>query len=674
MSLAALPSHRVATSRGVLELRGRADVRAPYRAIVIAIPGGSGGPDEFSGLPDALDIYGDGFVLPLEAAGRSPAELAEGVAELIAARFADRRVVLAGAGAGAAVCLAVRSPGVRRVVAIEPELAAALEGPGPLVDVLLGADSRVADEARLRFEADRRVRVQAVPESGLLAAPKPVVQAVQEACRRAMALRAYDDREVDEALLEASPLNAGRLAYWGPQGRAFCAAYGSRSPNTAAVTLTRGGDLPDGARPPPGAYDLVAVDAPASPQILAALAALLAPDGRLVCRAARIGSADTAAAGLVADAPVRETGAPILHLRRRDAAPPPERLYLYNLAFAPRLMDIRTRLPTQMLRSEPGLEVAYATAPTDLPVVEPSRPKVMVLQRPAERRPEIWRPFLVDAIVRDWITVMEFDDHPLAIADVLGHAPPENAMERFGYFHAVQTSTPSLVEAFGAYNPEVALFPNAVFELLPFPNRPPPRRVFYGGVLRGAFAVDVARSLAPVVEEFPDVEFVVIGDKAVFDALPTERKFGYGYMSYEAYLSAVARCAVSISPLEPRPLLETKSDAKYLDAARAGVPTIASPTVYEEVIVEGENGLIARAPEDWARLLAQVLREPELQRRLGRNAWEDVRAGRMFAGQVAARRDWYRSLWARRAELHEQLMDRVTGLRQAVDMRRRARP
>jgi hypothetical protein len=674
MSLAALPSHRVTTSRGVLELRGRADPRAANRAIVLAIPGG---PDELSTLPGALDIYADGFVLVRDEAVRSTAELAEALTELIAARFANRRLVLVGTGAGAAVCLAVRSPAVRRVAAIEPDLAGdpgVLEGAGPLVDVLLGAESPVREDDRLRLEAARRVRVQALGQGSLATVPKPVVEAVQEACRRAMALRAHDDREVDEALLEAAPLNARRLAYWGPQGRAFCAAYGSRSPKTAAVTLGRDGALPDGAQPERGAYDLVAVDAPASPPMLAALAALLAPEGRLVCRAARIAAADVAAAGLAAGEAVRETGAPILHLRRRDAAAPPERLYLYNLAFAPRLMDIRTRLPTQMLRSEPGLEVAYATAPTDLPTVDPARPKVMVLQRPAERRPEAWRPFLADAVANDWVTVIEFDDHPLAIADVLGQARPENAMERFGYFHAVQTSTPSLVEAFGAFNPQVALFPNAVFELLPFPNRPPPRRVFYGGVLRGAFAVEVARSLAPVVEEFPDTEFVVIGDKAVFDALPTARKASYGYMSYEAYLGATARCAVSISPLEPRPLLETKSDAKYLDAARAGVPTIASPTVYEDVIADGENGLIARAPEDWPRLLARVLREPELQRRLGRNAWEHVRATRMFADQVPARRDWYRALWARRAELHEQLMDRVPGLREAVDMRRRRRP
>lgn len=654
-----------------LELRGKTSARAPHRAIVLAIPGA---PDALADLAGQLDIYADGLLLPLDfTAGEPVAALAQAVGELIEARFPNRRLVLVGTGPGADVCLAVRAPGVRRVVAVEPTLEAGLpDGPGPLVDVVLGPASPLEAEARRTLEANRRVRLQDIPDLAAPTTPKPLAEMVKEACRRAMALHAYDDRELDEALLEATPLNARRLAYWGPHGRAFCAAYGARSPQTAAVTLTRDGALPDGTRPDAGAYDLVVIDAPAPGERLEGLAALLAPDGRLACRGARI-EAGTAA-GLVVPEPVRETGAPILHLRRPDAAAPPERLYLFTLAFAPRLMDIRTRLPSQMLRSDPELEVAYDTAPSVLPSVDPARPKVIVLQRPAESRAEIWRPFLADVIANDWLTVMEFDDHPLAIADVLGHERPEKPLERFGYFHAVQTSTPGLVEAFGTVNPEVALFPNAVFELLPFPTRPPPRRVFYGGVLRGAFAVEVARAMAPVVEEFPDTEFVVIGDSAVFDALPTTRKSGYGYMSYEAYLSAMAQCAVSISPLEARPYLDTKSDAKYLDAARAGVPTIASPIVYEDVIVDGETGLIARTPQDWPELLARVLREPELQRRLGRKAWEDVRARRMFARQVPERRDWYRSLWARRAALHEQLMARVPGLREAVDIRRRRRP
>jgi glycosyltransferase involved in cell wall biosynthesis len=230
----------------------------------------------------------------------------------------------------------------------------------------------------------------------------------------------------------------------------------------------------------------------------------------------------------------------------------------------------------------------------------------------------------------------------------------------------VQTTTEPLAAAFRPHNPEVRIFDNAVFELAPFPGSAPPQRVFYGAISRGGFGVRVARALAPVTAEFPDLEFVVLGDRAVFDALPTANKRFEPYLPYEAYLAAMASCAVSLSPIESLPLRDTKSDAKFLDAARAGVVTIASPLIYDRVIKHGVNGFLAQRLEDWAPLLRQALADPVATRAIGRRAWDHVRAQRMFAAQVAQRRDWYRDLWARRDALNAAAFARVPGLAQAV--------
>jgi hypothetical protein len=128
----------------------------------------------------------------------------------------------------------------------------------------------------------------------------------------------------------------------------------------------------------------------------------------------------------------------------------------------------------------------------------------------------------------------------------------------------------------------------------------------------------------------------------------------------------MAQCAVSLSPIEALPGRETKSDAKFLDAARAGVVTLASPLIYEGVIRHGENGLLARQLADWAPLLRQALADPAASRAMGRRAWDYVRAERMFAGQVAQRRAWYRDLWSRRAALNDAAFARIPGLAEAV--------
>jgi hypothetical protein len=60
--------------------------------------------------------------------------------------------------------------------------------------------------------------------------------------------------------------------------------------------------------------------------------------------------------------------------------------------------------------------------------------------------------------------------------------------------------------------------------------------------------------------------------------------------------------------------------------------------------------------------LARLLDDPGLRRRMARAAWEYARDERMFAYQTRARADWYRSLWARRAELTDALVQRHPGL------------
>jgi hypothetical protein len=329
-------------------------------------------------------------------------------------------------------------------------------------------------------------------------------------------------------------------------------------------------------------------------------------------------------------------------------------------------MDIRTRLPTRGLGSEPDLHVTYGFPPPSLKPLSIDAPKILLLQRPAELRPEVWTTLLVPAIRQGWLTVMEYDDYPPLVAELLGLPRSDLNLKRFGYVHAVQTASPPLVELFRPYNPEIALFPNAAFDLAPFPEGLRSPRVFYGAVTRGRYAIDVARSLGPAIARRPETEFVVIGDHDVFDAIPTAAKTYYEYMSYEGYLQLMSQCTVSLSPIEALPFRDTKSDAKFVDASRAGVLTIASPTIYDRVIEHGANGFLAPEIADWAPLLTQVLTDEPLRAQLARRAWEYVRDQRMFAHQVATRRDWYRDLWARREALNAALIARTPGLREAL--------
>jgi hypothetical protein len=561
-----------------------------------------------------------------------------------------------------------------------------LDGLSRPADVVLGGEpleprrrverfpSLVGEAERARLAAHPRVRLHLAPGTGHNVqgqAGKFLRDVLMEACRRAAAEPIYDPRTLDEPLLEATPL-APRVLHWGPGGPSFARAWLSWNPGGLVNVL---GDDPaaEPETPDEAPFDAMALGAPPPAGLIGRLAGRLAPGGCLVLRGATPDTASPelrqalAQAGLVIGPALDGSGTGVLRARKPSpGAHLAEPMRVEMVAFATFLMDVRTRLPTRGLRSDPELVVAYASAPHTPSPATLDAPKVLVLQRRGIAPLDVLRGELAYAIAQGWLVVIEYDDHPGLVAEALGRPFGADDLRRFGYAHAIQTTTDGLMRFFGGINPEVRVFENAVFELAPFPTAAPPRRVFYGAVSRGGFGVEVARSLAPVVAAFPDVAFEVLGDRAVFDALPTENKRYADFLPYEAYLARMAGCAVSLSPIEGLPMREMKSDAKFLDAARAGVLTIASPLIYEHVIAHGENGLIARGLEDWAQLLGEALGRADWRVAMARRAWDYVRNERMFAGQIAARRAWYRELWARRAELNEAAFARIPGLAEAV--------
>lgn len=687
-----LVEHSVPSSLGPLTIWAAPRMAEPDRPILLAIPASAASAEAFGALAQSLDIFADLCVLqPIP----HPADaVATAVGELLEQQFAIRRVVLIGDAGGGVAALGVRASNLARVVAIEPTLittdlwpiaaglaqtdsyaptggdrGAVLDALAAPAEVVLGgvalgvqrelpqAPSLVTPAARALLAASPGVRLHRLQGAGhdlLGQAATAVLEIVLEACRRAGEPLPAQRLRLDEPLLEATPVTARRVIYRGEDAEAFSAALLRRNP---AVALG-----------PQDGADAVVLAGPPTPEQLQDAARRLRPGGHLITRWVAAPEALRAALephGLALCPPMDDSGTGVIRACRLapgEALPAP--LFLQNVAYASLMMDIRSRLPARALSSEPDLRVVYGTPPQDFPPLPPEQPKVLVMQRPGQLDNDVWRGLLARAIRGNWLVVIEYDDDPELVAQVQRQDAAN--LDRFRFAHAIQTSTPALADLFGGLNPEVLVFPNAVFDLPPFPAAPREPRVLYAALGRTSFAVEVARSLEPVITACRGVQFDVIGDRTVFGAFPTRIKRFHSHLSYEAYLSMMGQCQVTLSPLESGPRNAAKSDAKFLDAATTGALLVASPTVYGQTVQHGVNGLIAERLEDWAPMLISALNDAAAREGMTRKAWSQVRDHRMFADQIPLRRQAYQDLWVRRDALNAALIARIEGLAEAV--------
>ncbi len=338
------------------------------------------------------------------------------------------------------------------------------------------------------------------------------------------------------------------------------------------------------------------------------------------------------------------------------------RLHIHLAALAPEFLEARTTLPLDELAAAPGVSMSQSTRMINLPRLPPGQPKVLILQRLAPMPAAEWRGLLSTFLSQGWIVICELDDHPALIAAVHGYAVDGRSWNPVRLVHAVQTSTMPLCEAIRRHNPEAVTFENAAFSHVADAVAPRPDgtlRAFFGAFNRGALAARLAAGLAAVAAARPGIEFVVVHDRAFFDALGDARRSFSPALPYDRYLDLMGSCDVALIPLEEGAAQACKSDIKFVEASSRGLASIVSPTAYARTVRNRETGLVAAGAAAWADALACLHDDPALRLALARGALRYVGRERMFALQVDRRIAWYESLWARRHALTDALAQRL---------------
>jgi glycosyltransferase involved in cell wall biosynthesis len=140
------------------------------------------------------------------------------------------------------------------------------------------------------------------------------------------------------------------------------------------------------------------------------------------------------------------------------------------------------------------------------------------------------------------------------------------------------------------------------------------------------FAV-AAESLAQVMRENPQVRLLLAGPLRLPECLAPlgGRIVRIPMMPVEDYQACLARCDISLAPLEPGLFNEAKSNIKFLEASVLGLPSVCSPAAeFVSVIRDGENGFLAKTPAEWHEKLSLLVADCALRRRVGKTAKADV--------------------------------------------------
>ena len=334
--------------------------------------------------------------------------------------------------------------------------------------------------------------------------------------------------------------------------------------------------------------------------------------------------------------------------------------------------NVRIFEPADFIKTEPNVYVNFSffnqletpTLPDDI------NQRVQIRQRTLYGSVEQALQNFASIERNGYIGIAELDD---LIPSLSGETATKSALLSYMGMQAVQVSTKPLAEFIRPLNPYVKVFPNHLAVLPKERNYEAEKQrkikncgrdyltFFFGALNRDTEWQDIMPALRDVIVEYGSmIRFKVISDWDFYSELPTpykefigDRKDQYKgrYVPYDVYSETLHTADVAFLPLHDTPFNRCKTDLKFIESAGHGAVVIASPTVYEGVVRDGETGLIYHNPQQFKECLSAMIVNHEQRTNIARAAYDYVRGERLLSQHYMERLEWYRELCGRKEEL-----------------------
>jgi len=184
-------------------------------------------------------------------------------------------------------------------------------------------------------------------------------------------------------------------------------------------------------------------------------------------------------------------------------------------------------------------------------------------------------------------------------------------------------ATPVLADRYASMAHKVAVIPNGWSRSNPLWDKPSPphRTINIGWAGTATHRQDMAlvrREIVRLMRELPQVQLVIGGDYAVyeaFNAIPETRRLFLPMTTFEDYPFMLSHFDILLAPLRNNVFNQAKSDIKLLEAGIRRIPWVASPV--EAYRAWGAGGVLAETEGDWYTALKTLVDDAGLRRELG---------------------------------------------------------
>lgn len=226
-----------------------------------------------------------------------------------------------------------------------------------------------------------------------------------------------------------------------------------------------------------------------------------------------------------------------------------------------------------------------------------------------------------------------------------GSSPSRNAATCISIADGLIVSTPHLKETYSHLNERCWVVPNSIdfneWDGLKRRSGGPLRVGWIGGKAHVRDLYMIKDAVKELHNRHKDVRFYFVNSALkeyaaakrcgyVFEGLPrvmyTDKSAPINL--YPRFMSSF-KFDIGLAPIEDCNFNRSKSNLRWLEYSALGIPTVASDMgEFKRTITHGVDGLLADNEniEDWIRNIELVIKQPDLRRLIGNNAYKKVKA------------------------------------------------